>query len=414
MDIIKVAKTIEKKGGRLYLVGGAVRDQLLDRDTFDEDYCVTGLTNTEFKELFPEAIIRGKTFEVYDLYGKEFALARKDIKEAEGHKGFRIITGKEITIEQDLKRRDITINSIAKDVLTGEIIDPFNGIEDIKQRRIKATGERFIEDPLRVYRVARLAAILEFEVEENTIKLMKELKGEILTLSRERIFAEFRKALRSNKPSIFFQVLKKAELLNVHFKEIYNLIGAIQPFNHHPEGDSYNHTLITLDNSCKLTDNIEVRFGALVHDLGKGVTPKKLYPHHRGHAERGIELVRKLGNRIGTPKSWIRIGVTSSKEHMRGGMFYHMSIKKQVEFIERVDKSLLGLDGLQIVVYSDKNRRGRDEYNNTRHNFADIGKKLLSEINGDYIKEKYKIEEGLEFGYRLHEERIKWMKENQK
>ena len=125
MNIDEIAKLIESKGGRLYLVGGAIRDELLGRKVFDVDYCVTGLDTLQFEKLFPEAIIRGKSFEVYDLDNKEFALARKDIKQGPGHKGFKIITGKDITIEEDLKRRDITINSIAKDVLSEELIDPF-------------------------------------------------------------------------------------------------------------------------------------------------------------------------------------------------------------------------------------------------------------------------------------------------
>ena len=132
MNKLEIAKKIETAGGRLYLVGGAVRDKILGRNNSDEDYCVTGITSLEFQKLFPEAIIRGKAFEVYDIDGKEFALARKEVKSGLGHKEFNIQTGKEITIEEDLRRRDITINSIAQDVLTGEIVDPFNGCEDIK------------------------------------------------------------------------------------------------------------------------------------------------------------------------------------------------------------------------------------------------------------------------------------------
>lgn len=280
---------------------------------------------------------------------------------------------------------------------------------------IKATSKHFVDDPLRVYRVARFAGLLEFEVDEETIKLMKELREELLTLSKERVFTEFRKALKTKNPSLFFEILKEAEVLDVHFKEIYDLIGALQPAKYHPEGDSYNHTLIALENCSKLTENIEVRFSTLVHDLGKGVTPKEEYPHHYKHSETGIELVRKLGNRIGVPKTWIKCGVTSCKEHMKGGLFYTMSIPKQVDFIERVDRSLLGLEGLQMVVYSDRNRSGEDEEEvDKKYNFLNLGKKLLSEINGEYVKKKYNIKEGIELGKKLHEERIKWMKEKSK
>jgi len=193
----------------------------------------------------------------------------------------------------------------------------FGGREDIEKRVIKATDDSFLEDPLRSYRVARIAANLEFEVEESTIKLMNKLKPELNTLSKERVFVEFRKSLESKKPSIFFDILKKADILDVHFKEIYDLIGSLQPIKYHPEGDSYNHTMIAVDNSTIMTDNLEIRFATLVHDLGKGVTPKELYPHHYGHAENGIKPVKDLSNRIGAPNRWTDAGVISSAEHMK-------------------------------------------------------------------------------------------------
>ncbi len=304
-------------GGRLYLVGGAVRDSLLNRPIYDEDYCVTGITKDEFINLFPQAISRGKAFEVFDLEGKEFALARTEKKIGKGHKSFEITTGKDITIEEDLKRRDLCINAIAKDVLTGEIIDPFSGIRDIGNKVIRAIGDSFKEDPLRVYRVARFASELDFEVQEDTLKLMTSLKDELDTLSKERVFVEFRKALASDKPSKFFNVLKEANVLDVHFKEIFDLIGSLQPIKYHPEGDSYNHTMLALDNSVELTNDLLIRYAALVHDLGKGLTPKEMYPHHHGHAEKGAEPVRNLSNRIGVPTAWKKAGILSSKEHMR-------------------------------------------------------------------------------------------------
>lgn len=369
------------------------------------------LVKKNFCGLFPNANIRGKAFEVFDLEGNEFALARTEKKIGLGHKEFEITTNKSITIEEDLKRRDITINAIAKDVLTEQIIDPFNGISDIENRIIRAVGTSFLEDPLRVYRTARFASQLEFEVEKNTLNLMNGLRNELDTLSKERVFVELKKALGSDKPSLFFNVLRKANVLDIHFKEIYNLIGSLQPEKYHPEGDSYNHTMIAVDNSAKLTNDLLIRYSALVHDLGKGVTPKEMYPHHHGHEEKGVEQVRNLSNRIGVPNSWKKAGITSSKEHMRGGIFAQMTPAKQVDFIERVSKSALGLEGLQIVVYSDKNRLGNfTEEEKEKRNFLKIANKLLSTIDGEYIKKKYDIKSGIEFGNKLHEERIKWMK----
>ena len=318
MTILEIAKKIENAGGRLYIVGGAVRDKILGKENKDEDYCVTGITKEEFVEIFPEAKFRGKFFEVFVLENKEFAMARIEEKTGTGHKEFKVKTNKNITIEEDLKRRDITVNAIAQDVLTGKIIDPYNGTKDLKEKRIKAVSRAFSEDPLRVYRVARFAAELEFEVEENTLKMMNSLKDELLSLSKERVFEELRKALKTNRPSIFFEVLKKANVLDIHFKEIYDLIGAVQPEKYHPEGDSYNHTMIALDNSAKITQDEKIRFACLVHDLGKGRTPKEMYPHHYGHEEGGIEPLRELSRRVGLPKEWKECGMTAIKEHMKG------------------------------------------------------------------------------------------------
>lgn len=358
-DIKEIANVISENGGKLYYVGGCVRDEFLGIHNSDEDYCVTGIGFEEFKKMFPKAIIRGKSFSVFDIDGKEFALARKERKTGIGHKAFEIETDESITIEDDLARRDITINAIAKDVLTGKIIDPYNGTEDIKNRRIRAVTEHFKEDPLRVYRVARFAAKFQFEVENNTIEMMKSLKEELNEISVERVYTELSKALLSSKPSIFFEVLKKSKVLDVHFKEINNLIGAEQPVKYHPEGDAFNHTMIVLDKASELTKKydenrkLEIRFAALVHDLGKGETPKEEYPHHYLHEKRGVELVKNMGNRLKIPNRLINCGKVSCREHMRGGIFDKMKPSKKVEFIERVAKSVLGLDGLQIIVKAD-------------------------------------------------------------
>ncbi len=403
MNILDIANKINNAGGRLYLVGGAVRDEIMGKENHDEDYCVTGLTSEEFLTLFPTAHVRGKSFQVYDMENKEFALARTERKSGLGHKEFEITTDKDITIEQDLKRRDITVNSIAKDVLTKEIIDPFGGLEDIKSKTIRATSNAFLEDPLRVYRVARFATQLKFTVDDNTLKLMNTLKDELNTLSKERVFDEFRKALAQNKPSIFFGILRKANVLDVHFKEIYNLIGALQPTEYHPEGDAYNHTMIVLDEICKNTKDLKIRFAGLVHDLGKGVTPKHEYPHHYGHDIKGANVVKQFGKNLKIPKAWMKCGVIATTEHMRGGIFFKMRPAKQVQFIERVAKSELGLEGLQLVVNADKGEREKTI------DFASLGEMLLQEINGEYIIKKYGNLKGLEIKQKLQEERIKYL-----
>lgn len=408
-DVIKsIASKIKENGGELYLVGGAVRDEILGIENKDEDYCVVGISHDEFKKIFPEAIVRGQAFEVFDMYGREFALARTEKKSGKGHKEFEITSNKDITIYDDLKRRDLTINSIAKNVLTGEIIDPYNGRGDLQNGIIRATSESFAEDPLRVYRAARFACKYGFKVEENTIKLMNSLKQELKELSAERVFEELRKALNCNKPSIFFEVLKEAEVLEVHFEEIYRLIGSLQPEKYHPEGDSYNHTMLALDMCAKLTTDERIRFAVLVHDLGKGVTPKEMYPHHYDHDEKGVAEVEKFANRLKMPNEWTACGKVAAKEHMLGGIFYKMTPAKQVDFIERVYKTKLGLEGLEIVVESDRNCRG---IKIDKVEFARLGNELVSIVNGELIKEKFGIEEGEKLKQKMHEERIKYLKE---
>ena len=410
MDIEEIARKIESAGGRLYLVGGALRDAALDRQIEDKDYCVVGITSEKFINLFPEAKVIGKAFQVFQIEKNEFALARIEKKVGVGHKEFDIIANQDVTIEEDLERRDITINSIAKDVLTKEIVDPFNGMEDLVNGIIRATSSKFKEDPLRVYRVARFAATLGFKVEPRTIKFMKELREELYTLSKERVFIEFKKALEADKPSIFFNTLKDANVLDIHFKEIYDLIGSIQPAKYHPEGDSYNHTMLALDNSARLTKDVKIRFSTLVHDLGKGLTPKEMYPHHYGHDRRGVEPLKELCKRIGVPTEWKQCGIIAIEEHMKGGIFFKMSPSKQVNFIEKVYSSRLKLEGMQIVVYSDRARSYEQEIIDEQYNFVDLGNMLINEIDGKFIKEKYDIEEGEQFGKKLHEERVNWMK----
>lgn len=408
MDILEIAKTIKQNGGNLYLVGGAIRDELIGKPVYDRDYCITGISKQRFIELFPKAKILGKSFEVFEIDHNQFALARREIKTGFGHKEFEITIGEDITIEEDLARRDITINAIAKDVLTGKIIDPFEGQKDIKNKVIRATTKHFREDPLRVYRVARIAAQTGFTVEKETLEEMEKLKNELTTLSKERVFVEFKKALETTKPSIFFDVLRRANILNVHFKEIYDLIGSLQPEEYHPEGDSYNHTMIVVNKSVELTNDVAIRFACLVHDLGKGVTPKEMYPHHYGHDEKGVELVGNLGNRIGIPNIWKAYGKVAAREHMKGGIFSKMTPSKKVQFIERVAKSKLGLEGLQIVVIADK--CSTRNTNMETISFATLGKECLSKINGEIIKEQYKELQGEKFKEKLHQKRVEWMK----
>ncbi len=403
MDINSIAKKISNNGGRLYLVGGAVRDIILGITPKDYDYCVTGLTSEEFHSIFPNAFLRGKDFPVFDLEGTEFALARKERKIAPGHNGFSIETDKSFTIKDDLSRRDITINSIAIDVLTNEIIDPFYGKKDCLNGIIRATSNAFLEDPLRVYRVARFASQYNFSIEGSTYAFMKSLKNELSTLSVERVFVEFRKALLSKYPSKFFLVLKNCQCLNIHFTEINKLIGIIQPLKYHPEGDVFNHTMEVLERASKETDSDLIRFAALVHDFGKIATPKEILPHHYNHENNGDDYVRNFCNRLKMPTNYKKVGIASCHEHMKAGKFNELKASTKVDFLVKNSKSILGLYGLEIVANSDKVRDKKIE-------FAKLGNKMLTQINGKTIDVA-----GLEYdklNEKIRQKRIEWIKNN--
>lgn len=394
MDIKSIAKTIQSAGGTLYYVGGYVRDKLMGSQPKDIDLCVVGVTKETFESLFPNAFLKGSFFPVWQIDNCEFALARKEEKTSYGHNGFSFDT-ENISIIDDLLRRDITINSIAINVLSEEIIDPFGGINDIKNKIIRATSPHFSEDPLRVYRVAQFATRFNFEIESNTKTLIKNMKDELNTLSPERVFDELRKALKADIPSTFFNILKELDLLDVHFKELANLIGVIQPIQYHPEGDVYTHSLIVLDNVAKMTNDEKVRFAGLVHDLGKGLTPKEILPHHYGHDKNGIKPAKDLCNRLKVPNSWKKLATISVSEHMRAGFYDRMSISKKISFLE---KNFSYLHELEII--------SRADSKNIQLSFADIGEKMFKEVNGKtlILPNNKKAKEI------LHEKRIQWLK----
>jgi len=394
MDIKLIAEKINENGGRLYYVGGYVRDKLMGKKAKDIDFCITGLTPEIFSNLFPNAFLKGAFFPVFQLENYELAFARKETKIGIGHKGF-FCNIKEVSIVDDLLRRDITINSIAIDVLTGEIIDPFNGQKDIERKTIRATSNHFVEDPLRIYRVAQFAARFNFNIESETKDLMRSMKNELKSLSAERVFEELKKALKSDTPSIFFNVLNELDLLDIHFKELKELIGAIQPIKYHPEGDSYVHSLIVLDNVAKMTKNEKIRFAGLLHDLGKGKTPKEILPHHYNHEQNGLQPTKDLCNRLKVPNSWKKLALVIVSEHMKAGFFDKMSIPKQVEFLE---KNFDYLYELEIIARADSK--------NSELSFVELGKRMFAEVNGNTIS----LPQAKKAKNILHERRIVWLK----
>lgn len=291
---------------QIYLVGGAVRDALLGGEAYDRDWVVVGATPQEMLEKGYQQV--GKDFPVFlDPKNKEeFALARTERKAGVGYHGFEVFADPSVTLEEDLIRRDLTINAMAQDE-DGQIIDPYAGRIDLDNRILRHVSDAFSEDPLRVLRVARFAAKLSpysFTLAPETEALMTQMvaSGELSDLTPERVWQEVVKALSTEKPSVFFEVLDKVGAIELLFSELYALHDVTQPEKYHPEGDVWIHTMMVLDAAAGLSSSVDVRFAALVHDLGKGLTPKALWPSHRGHEAAGVPLVKKLSKRYRLPK----------------------------------------------------------------------------------------------------------------
>lgn len=308
-------------GGRAYVVGGWVRDNLRGKAPKDKDYVVTGIDGATFKEAFPESKLVGRAFPVYLLPvdGKysEVAFARKERKCGTGYTGFQVTCDNAITIEEDLYRRDLTVNSIAQDLATGELVDPYGGREDIAQGILRPVSEHFREDPVRALRAARFAARLEYQATAELVAAMSACRDELMQEPGERILGEFTKALEAKEPSRFFRLLQQAGLLATTFPELYALIGKTQPQEFHPEGDAFEHVMQIVDQVAGATESLTARFAALVHDLGKGVTPEAMLPHHYDHEFKGLGVLDAWSQRVTLPAAWLKAARFVIEQHMR-------------------------------------------------------------------------------------------------
>ena len=296
------AKVLRAHGARVFIVGGWVRDALRHVRPHDKDYMVSGIAEADFQRLFPDAQKVGHGFPVYlvsiDGCLSEVAFARKERKEGQGYRGFRVSYDPSVTVEEDLYRRDTTMNSMALELPTKTLIDPYHGADDVEKGIIRAVSPHFTEDPVRALRAARQAAEFGFSIAEQTSRYMHACREELKGEPQERIVAELRRALQAERPSVFFRALERAGILSVTFPELSLLIGKTQPQEYHPEGDAWQHTLLVVDRAASKTANVAARFAALVHDLGKGMTPKAMEPHHYGHEQRGLEQLAAWDRRV--------------------------------------------------------------------------------------------------------------------
>ena len=318
-----------KYSGDVWLVGGALRDEVLGETSKDKDYVITGVNANDLK--FDK--VAGKDFPVFLVkianQTCEVAVARKERKMGLGYKGFKFYTDKLLTINDDLYRRDLTMNAMAKNIISNEIIDPYNGYESIKSKTLKHVSEAFAEDPLRVLRVARFASRFNFSVDEETKELMKKIVPELIHISTERIWKELETVLAYNNPSIFFKVLDEVNALPIIFPEIEALK---VPDKH--DGTAYNHTLKVLDSG----DTPIERFALLVHDFGKGVTPKEKHPSHFQHEKLGVSVVENFCDRLRVPNKYKKFGLICTYEHMRMKFANEMKAGKFVKFVLKLGK----------------------------------------------------------------------------
>ena len=286
-----------------YLVGGAVRDSLLGYPFHERDWVVVGATPQQMLDLGYQQV--GKDFPVFlhPTTKEEHALARTERKSGKGYTGFSVYAAPDVTLEQDLLRRDLTINAIAQ-ADDGSIVDPFGGAADIENKILRHVSDAFAEDPLRVLRVARFYARyahLGFNVAPETQALMRRLSDELNTLTPERVWQETAKALREQTPQAYFQLLHDNGALAALMPELDALWGVPQPEKWHPEIDTGVHMLMVLQQAAVLSPRLDIRFAALVHDLGKGVTKPELWPSHHGHEHTGLPLINQLCDRLRVP-----------------------------------------------------------------------------------------------------------------
>lgn len=336
---------------QIYLVGGAIRDALLGRPGSDHDWVVVGAT--------PEQMVArgylpvGRDFPVFlhPETREEYALARTERKSAPGYRGFVIHAAPDVTLEQDLARRDLTINAIALpadkigasdrlDVDPAELIDPFDGQRDLQEKRLRHVTDAFREDPVRILRVARFAARFnDFQVAPDTMALMRDMveAGEVDALVPERVWQELSRGLMEAKPSRMFELLRECSALAVLLPEVERLWGVPQPEAHHPEVDTGVHLMMVLDMAAHLNAPLSVRFACLVHDLGKGTTPADELPRHIGHEQRSARLLRAVCDRWRVPVEIRELADVVAREHGNIHRSGELNAAAVVRLLERCD-----------------------------------------------------------------------------
>ena len=400
---------------KAYLVGGAVRDALLGRPVRERDWVVVGTTPGDMLARGYQPV--GKDFPVFlhPETREEYALARTERKTAPGYHGFVTHAAPDVTLEQDLLRRDLTINAMARDD-AGALIDPHGGLQDLKARRLRHVSPAFSEDPVRILRLARFAARfapLGFDIAEDTRVLMRDMvaAGEVDALVPERVFAELSKALEEETPSVFFEVLRDCGALARLFPELDALFGVPQPPQHHPEIDAGIHSLMVLDQAARLSPDPVIRFAALTHDLGKALTDPSRWPRHRGHERLGLSALTSLCDRLKVPNAHRRLAEKVMRYHGHAHRAAELRPGTLVDLLQRLDafRQKEALESFLLACEADA--RGRTGFEERAYSQADwlrVAHRAALEVSVQPLLDQGY--QGIALGQALRGERIRRVK----
>jgi tRNA nucleotidyltransferase (CCA-adding enzyme) len=401
---------------KTYLVGGVVRDRLLGLPVKEREYVVVGATPAGLIALGYQPV--GKDFPVFlhpDTHA-EYALARTERKTARGYHGFEFHAAPDVTLEDDLRRRDLTINAIAEDE-HGQLIDPYHGQRDLDARVLRHVSPAFAEDPVRVLRVARFAARfapLGFKLADETLALMREMSdnGEVDALVAERVWQETAKALQTKTPSVFFTTLRECDALKRIFPELDRLFGVPQPAKWHPEIDTGVHVMMVIDQAARLSDDLDVRYAALTHDLGKGTTPADILPHHYGHEERSVKLVEALSDRLKVPRDLRELAVIVARHHGLVHKVVELRAGTILKLLEQTDAFRRPQRFELFLLACEADHRGRTGLEDTPFPQADYLRRAFAAANA-VDPRSLGIEglEGAKIGAQIHDARLNAVKQ---
>lgn len=370
---------------KTYLVGGAVRDHLLNIPVKDNDWVVVGSTPEEMQAKLYKQV--GADFPVFlhpDTQ-EEYALARTERKSGKGYQGFAVDFGKDVTLEDDLIRRDLTINAMAQDE-QGTIFDPYQGQQDLNNKILRHVSPAFSEDPLRVLRVARFAARfhhLGFTIADETLALMAQISssGELELLTPERVWVETERALTEQSPWVYFEVLRQCSALKICFKELDDLFGVPQPEKHHPEIDTGVHSLLSLQQASLLTKETDVRFAALMHDLGKAKTPQADWPRHIAHETLGIKPIQALCKRLKVPNKHKELALKTCEFHTHVHRAFELKAATVFKLFKKTDALRKPDRFAHLLLASTADARGRTGFETTSYPQSNYLNALLEAAN---------------------------------